>query len=227
MPRPRTDPAVRYLVKVDERGPDECWPWLASCHKNGYGQFHDGVTQVTAHRFGYRTRVGPIPPGQCVLHTCDNPPCQNPDHWFLGTQKNNADDRETKLRGNHPRGVRQGNARLTEEDVMTIRRRYQAGEHATALANAYEVPNSSYIYAIVHGKKWRHLPMVTVTRKRTGNPRLTDDQVREIRRLRASGVPLHLISTQFGTTMSNVSHIALRRTRADVPEYPEGSESSP
>lgn len=218
-PRPIA-PAVRYLAKVDEGGPDECWPWTASRHKNGYGQFYDGERMTTAHRFGYLLRCGPLAPGQCVLHRCDNPPCQNPNHWFVGTQGDNAQDRESKQRGNHPQGERHGAARLTDKDVLAIRERYQAGDHVQDIAKAYGLASASYIYSIVHGRKWKHLPMPPVTRRRNGNARLTDDDVRAIRRARANGVTLHVLSQRFDTTMSNISHIALRRTRADVPDLP-------
>jgi hypothetical protein len=227
MPPTKQDPAVRYLAKVDERGPDDCWPWTASCHKNGYGQFFDGTRMTTAHRFGFLLRGGKLAPGECVLHKCDNPPCQNPTHWFAGTQRDNAEDREQKQRGNHPQGERSGHARLSEQDVVEIRKRYQTGEHAQAIADAYGLASLSYVYMIVKGQKWKHLPVLPVTRRRNGNARLTDDEVREIRRARANGVTLHVLSQRFNTTMSNVSHIALRRSRADVPDLPEDHPSGP
>jgi hypothetical protein len=219
-PRP-IDPKTRYLAKVDERGPDECWLWTASCHRNGYGQFYDGQMMTTAHRYGYQLRRGDIPPGLCVLHTCDTPPSQNPNHWFLGTQKDNADDREAKQRGNHPRGEQSGHARLTELDVIDIIKRYSEGEHARSIADAYVITDLSYVYGLVNGQKWKHIPRPPVTRRRNGNPRLSDDDVREIRRERARGVPLHVLSERFGCNKSNISHIALRRSRADVPDEPE------
>lgn len=221
MSRQPISPDVRYLAKVAERGPDDCWLWTASCHRNGYGQFYDGQIMTTAHRYGYQLRRGPIPPGLCVLHTCDTPPCQNPNHWFLGTQRDNMADKEQKRRGNHVQGTRVGNAILTEEQVMEIRQRYQDGEHVRDIAAVYGLASSSYIYGIVRGQKWKHLPAPPVTRRRNGNARLTDDQVREIRRERARGVTLHVLSERFDTTMSNVSHIALRRSRGDVPDDPQ------
>lgn len=218
MPPKKIPPATRYLAKVDERGPDDCWLWTASRHKNGYGQFHDGEMMTTAHRFGYKLRRGTIPAGLCVLHTCDTPPCQNPNHWFLGTYKDNADDREAKQRGNHPAGEQHGRARLTEAEVVQILQRYHAGEHAQSIADTYGITDQSYIYGIVNGQKWKHVPRPPVTRRRNGNARLTDDDVREIRRERARGVPLHVLSERFGTNKSNISHIALRRNRANVPD---------
>lgn len=220
MPPVKQDPAARYLSKVDERGPDDCWLWTASCHKNGYGQFFDGDRMTTAHRFGYLLRCGPLAPGQCVLHRCDNPPCQNPGHWFVGTQHDNAVDREQKSRGNHPRGPKVGTARLVEADVIEILARYQRGDHAKAIADDFNI-SVTHVNHIAHGTKWAHVPRPPVTRKRTGNPRLTDDDVREIRRERARGVPLHVLSERFGTNKSNISHIALRRTRASVPDDPQ------
>lgn len=78
------DPLERYLEKVDRRGPDDCWEWTAARFDKGYGAFRLGDKQMKAHRFGYEAQIGPIPEGQYVLHRCDNPPCQNPTHWFLG-----------------------------------------------------------------------------------------------------------------------------------------------
>jgi hypothetical protein len=85
----------RYLAKVDERGPDECWPWLAHRSEKNYGQFADGNGGSTqAHRFGFGALVRPLEPGEVVDHichntddscpggdTCEHRACQNPAHW--------------------------------------------------------------------------------------------------------------------------------------------------
>jgi hypothetical protein len=106
-PRARLqDPVANWWKKVDVRGPDECWPWKRSCTPNGYGKHQVGLggheqRHVSAHRFGYEVLVGPIPEGMYVCHRCDNPPCCNPSHWFLGTPKDNNDDKVAK--GRHAR----------------------------------------------------------------------------------------------------------------------------
>lgn len=89
----------RYHRKVDRRGPDECWPWLAGLTSDGYGQFMhpagDGKRCPLAHRFGWGLRNGAIPDGMVIDHTCHDPrtcaggatcphrQCQNPAHWAL------------------------------------------------------------------------------------------------------------------------------------------------
>jgi hypothetical protein len=217
MPPAPKHPATRYFAKVDKRGPDDCWPWTASRYRNGYGQFGVSKTQrsVLAHRFGYELLVGPIPPGQRVCHTCDNPPCQNPAHWFLGTAADNSADMVAKGRGNPVRGARHGAARLTEADVVEIRRRHQAGESGRDIAADYGLA-VAYVSRIATGRRWASVPLSETTWKRSGNARLSPDDVRAIRTARARGVPLRDLAERFHTNVSNISHIALRRTRQDV-----------
>lgn len=92
-------PEVRFWAKVDKGGANGCWVWTASTfrNRNGYGKFnagssHDGNRTVYAHRFSFESVNGKIPDGLDVLHSCDNPPCVNPDHLRLGTAADNAGD---------------------------------------------------------------------------------------------------------------------------------------
>lgn len=164
------DPLARYRAKVDQRGPTECWPWTAGRFDKGYGAFRLGEKQVKAHRFGYEALVGPIGDGLYVCHTCDNPPCQNPAHWFLGTHRDNAIDREQKGRGRykqvglvvrvHPgraRGERHGRAKLNAEDVRAIRARRNGGESQQSIADDLGV-SQKLISKIVRYEIWRDVP---------------------------------------------------------------------
>lgn len=115
----------RYWVKVDRRGPDECWLWLGSSKgkKNGnYGHIGLGGEHGKiglAHRVGYELEYGAISDNMNVLHTCDNPLCQNPKHLFLGTQLDNIADREAKGRGVIPDN-RGRSKKLTRIQVLEI-----------------------------------------------------------------------------------------------------------
>lgn len=97
--------AERFWEKVDRRSPDECWPWLGRARTSfGYGAFAIGRDRANrAHRIAWELTNGPVPVGLSALHRCDNPPCCNPAHLFLGTQADNIADMVAKGR-HRPRG---------------------------------------------------------------------------------------------------------------------------
>lgn len=89
----------RFWSKV-QMGPS-CWVWEGARNRGGYGTFRRGSVVIKAHRAAWEFCYGPIPEGLCVLHKCDNPPCVRPDHLFLGTVADNAQDRVAKGRDGH------------------------------------------------------------------------------------------------------------------------------
>lgn len=99
------DPVLRFMGLIDPEPNTGCWLWSGSCNEEGYGRFKIGLKSdnslkiIKAHRFSYETFVGPIPEGMKILHKCDNPPCVNWEHLFLGTNQDNSRDMFLKRRG--------------------------------------------------------------------------------------------------------------------------------
>lgn len=93
------DPAGPSQVIVGRLVTTPCIEWHLRCSPSGYGQVRREGKQQQAHRWTWAEEHGPIPDGMCVLHRCDNPPCVNLDHLFLGTPKDNMRDMWQKGRG--------------------------------------------------------------------------------------------------------------------------------
>ena len=88
----------RFRAKVAVGAPNDCWEWQGTRRNDGYGLFWNGSRQVRAHRAAWELEHSSIPQGLNICHRCDNPPCVNPSHLFLGTQKDNLDDMREKGR---------------------------------------------------------------------------------------------------------------------------------
>lgn len=128
-----------------------CWLWSGSTMWSGYGRVCIGRKNAYVHRVVWVEVHGPIPDGLQVLHRCDNPPCCNPDHLFLGTSADNVADKLAKGRDRSGRP-------LTESTVLDIRAAYGTGRTTQlALARYYDV-HMGTISRIVLRKSWRHLP---------------------------------------------------------------------
>ncbi len=90
----------RFWAKVQLGSSEECWIWQAALKRDGYGLFRveSYVAMRSAHRVSWEIAFGEIPTGMQVLHRCDNPPCVNPSHLWLGTQQDNIRDMNEKGR---------------------------------------------------------------------------------------------------------------------------------
>ncbi len=155
----------KYFIPEPNTG---CWLWTGSLTSTGYGQIGlgsktDGTRKPhKAHRVAYELYVGKIPHGMGVLHRCDTPLCVNPQHLFLGTQKDNSQDMGRKGRSavqRHPeivRGEANGRAVLTEPYVQEIRRLKREGFGPTDIA--HKIGQSfSAICGVYYGATWKHV----------------------------------------------------------------------
>lgn len=169
-PKP-VDKMVRFSRAIEKYKDQEgCWVWEGKTDKAGYGRLwisDHPYQEDQAHRASYEYHVGPIPESRIICHHCDNPPCVNPAHLFIGTPKDNTSDMISKDR--HARGERQKHI-LTEEAVIDIRNRYNLRRRtrgvatrndpngARALAAEYGVSIWA-IFDAVNGRRWAHIPL--------------------------------------------------------------------
>jgi hypothetical protein len=132
-----------------------CWLWTGA-RSGGYGTFSVGGRMRKAHRVAWERHNGrSVPPGLCVLHKCDNPPCVNPEHLSVGTVRENNADRASKGRSRgvfqadetHParqrRGERHWCAKLSASAVIEIRTARSLGESTVALAQRFNVTHGT------------------------------------------------------------------------------------
>lgn len=144
--------AERFHANVEVGEPGECWKWSGPVGNGGYGRL--GKQKREAHRLSWELHRGAIPTGMRVCHTCDNPPCANPAHLFLGTAADNSADMVAKGRSN--RGERNGNARLTANDVLVIRRLRREGQTLKSIAKVYGVGVPT-VHDIATLRRWAHI----------------------------------------------------------------------
>lgn len=144
----------RFWSKVNILGDNECWEWKASLNRYGYGQLTVNHRPVGAHRMAYEFTYGCLLPIIDVLHSCDNPPCCNPGHLFLGTQQINMQDREAKRRTKM--GEDCSFAKLSEKDIVFIRKKIKTGMSQGQLAKEFQVCQTN-IHKIIKNKTWKHI----------------------------------------------------------------------
>lgn len=158
---------VKFLKQLQRGTEDQCWEWQGTRNNKGYGGFkirelnEDQTSNwvwVGTHRFAYELWTGKIPEGRLVLHHCDNPPCCNPKHLWLGDYADNLKDAETKGRKEPLKpmpGITNPEAFLTENEVRAIR--LSAARKTQQEIAAFFGISQSHVSAIIHRRSWAHI----------------------------------------------------------------------
>lgn len=140
-------------IKLDENG---CWVWQKAKHKQGYGNFSYKRKCLLAHRVSWMLHYGELDKDILVLHKCDNPPCVNPEHLFLGTDRDNVKDSISKGRFTRAKGEGQWFSKLTDENVLEIRKMAFEGIMQKDIAKKFGM-DWRHIGAIIRKQSWKHI----------------------------------------------------------------------
>ncbi len=151
---------VRYRTSSGAVVNTPCTLWPGLRNDKGYGLFHYPPTGKLerAHRIAYIEAHGLTMAdikGVVIRHTCDNKPCFNPDHLLSGTLLDNA--RDARERNLYAKGERHWHARLTEAQVVEIKRRLANGQKQKIIAADFKVTRET-VTAINNGRCWSHVP---------------------------------------------------------------------
>ncbi len=149
----RCSPECVFRSKVIVGDEDECWPWPGPFWEE-YGLVTANNQVFRAHRVSFVVAGNELGDLDCVLHSCDNPLCVNPNHLSKGTREQNTSD--AWERGLCRKGASHYKTPFSEEDVRLIRLMALAGKSQESIGHKYNVPRST-ISSIVQRRSWKHV----------------------------------------------------------------------
>lgn len=218
-PRPVQDVLAEY---VPTGAPNDCWNWLGHLDRHGYGVLNRSGKTLRAHRFVYEAMVGPIPAGLSLMHSCDNPPCVNPNHLTPGTNAENVADCVQKER--HNRGEEMWSAKLTEAQVIEARLEFATGRYTQSELAAKYGLTSGPMSNLLYGDTWRHLPHAASKPEllkggsRSHFAKLDEEKVSAIRAKYATGDFTQTeLAAEYGLTPTPMSQLLRGVTWKHVP----------
>ncbi len=141
--------------KIDKRTEDECWEWMGCKNWDGYGTIKINQILWGVHRLVYELTYGSIPKELFVCHKCNNPSCCNPKHLYVGTPKDNMDQRDREER--QAMGEKNGRSKLTKQDVLEIRRLYSLENYSQRKLGEMFGICKTQISRIINRKNWRYV----------------------------------------------------------------------
>lgn len=209
--------AKSFWELVQESSSDACWEWAGPRDAHGYGRHAMRSTRFRAHRVAYALTNG-CPDGFYVLHRCDNPPCCNPAHLFLGSFQDNMDDRTNKQRA--AKGEEHGCDRLPERRTLEIiAAHYEMGLRVCDVAALFG-ERRQLISRIVRGDRWAYLRLGD---SRDRRHTASDETVRNMRAARWSlGLSTRDVSRMFGQPLGSTEKLVHGLTRAKLGGVPTG-----
>jgi transposase-like protein len=207
----------RFWERVEKT--DSCWLWKGTILPSGYGRLTSGSRRkgtyvvTSAHRLSYELHHGAVPTGKNVLHRCDVKHCVNPAHLYVGTAKDNADDRHARNAGwhrNRPRGTAVHTATLTDEQALAIRERYAQGGVTYAQVAAEFGTTRVVVGKVVRGTHWAHIGGPTLPSRHVGRQaRVDHDAIRA--EYGRGGVSQYALAAKYGASQSLVSKVVNHR----------------
>jgi hypothetical protein len=229
MPRWNQSLSERFWSKVSVSGPGDCWPWRASRSRKGYGRINIDRRSHNAHRVAWLLANGAVPDDRMVCHHCDNPPCCNPAHLFLGEAADNTADMMQK--GRHrtrvpdllARGERFPQARLTNDGVAEARRLRAEGHLSIEqIAQRFGVSVATMASAL-RGDTWSHVGEKPAVRSRAdamrnrSDKKLSDADVRAIRsEYAAGGISQKALAKKYGVAQGLIWGVLNRQFYSHV-----------
>lgn len=207
----------RLMDKVLGEPNSGCWLWMGYILPDGYGRIWGGKDigrNLGTHQAAYTVFVGPIPPGMFVCHKCDTPACIRPDHLFLGTCQDNANDMVSKKR--HKFGSRIARTNLTEQqvsDILSDLRSYPE------IAKDYGV-TEDVICRIQIGRSWKHVDGTRIRRGQVRGTRAHAAKLTEsdIPLIRSDTRPLLQIAKAYGVSWTAIKAIKSGKSWRHVDE---------
>jgi len=209
----------KFWLRVKKGNTYECWVWMRYKDKNGYGDFQfcymNKKYSFKSHRTSYELINGKIPDGLLVCHKCDNPECVNPNHLFIGTHKDNVDDKFRK--GRQAKAETNGKSKLTWDIVIDIRKTFNKKMTISKLAKKHSV-DKTCIGDILTCRTWKDENYTPIkfeyNRFRVGNKDkmvISEEKVIQVKKLIKEGLKPKEISI-----ISEVKHQTVKDIKRGV-----------